>query len=109
MTPEQIIKVLEIIAGVITALATIVGVPTGAVKLYKKHKAKMIAEAEAKRKAEEREDRQDADIRQNKEENCLMMYGLSACLDGLIQMGCNHAVPDAKEKIDKYLNVQAHK
>ena len=43
------------------------------------------------------------------EENTLICYGLSACLDGLQQLGANHSVPDAKEKLDKYLNQQAHK
>ena len=109
MTAEQIVEILKIVAEVIGALLTIVGVPVGGVKLYKKHKAKLIVEAEEKRKAAEREDRQDQDIQQSKEENCLIMYGLSACLDGLLQLNCNHTVPLAKEKIDKYLNVRAHK
>lgn len=44
-----------------------------------------------------------------KEENTLMCYALMACLDGLMQLGANHTVPVAKEKLDKYLNQQAHK
>ena len=52
---------------------------------------------------------QDADIARIKEENCLICFGLSACLDGLIQLGANHTVPVAKEKLDKYINQQAHK
>lgn len=48
------------------------------------------------------------DVRRIKEENCLICYALSACLDGLQQLGCNHTVPDAKQKLDKYLNQQAH-
>ena len=48
------------------------------------------------------------DVQRIKEENCLICYALSACLDGLIQLGCNHTVPDAKQKLDKYLNQQAH-
>ena len=43
-----------------------------------------------------------------KEENCLVCFALSACLDGLQQLGANHTVPIAKEKLDKYLNQQAH-
>lgn len=43
-----------------------------------------------------------------KEENTLICYGLSACLDGLIQQGCNHTVPLAKDKLDKHLNLKAH-
>lgn len=52
--------------------------------------------------------KQSEEIKQIKKENTLICYGLSACLDGLIQLGCNHSVPDAKEKLEKYLNQQAH-
>lgn len=48
------------------------------------------------------------DVMQIKEENTLLCYGLAACLDGLIQLGCNHSVTDAKDRLDKYLNKQAH-
>ena len=49
------------------------------------------------------------DVRCLKEENTLICFALSACLDGLQQLGANHTVPTAKEKLDKYLNKQAHK
>ena len=48
------------------------------------------------------------DIKHIKVENTLICYALSACLDGLQQLGCNHTVPDAKAKLDKHLNQQAH-
>lgn len=48
------------------------------------------------------------DMNRVKKENTLICYALSACLDGLIQLGCNHTVPDAKMKLDKHLNQQAH-
>ena len=61
----------------------------------------------------ERQKQQDAEIDRLKarvaEENTLICYGLSACLDGLQQLGANHTVPKAKDKLDKYLNQQAHK
>lgn len=61
----------------------------------------------------ERQKQQDAEIDRLKtrvaEENTLICYGLMACLDGLEQLGANHTVPKAKDKIDKYLNQQAHK
>ena len=105
----QIINGILITASVITAIATIIGVPIAAYRIQKKLKEKAISKAEKEKAAKEREDRQDKDINQMKEEFCLVMYGLSACLDGLLQQGCNHSVPDAKEKIDKYLNQRAHK
>lgn len=48
------------------------------------------------------------DLARVKKENTLVCYALSACLDGLQQLGANHSVPSAKEKLDKYLNQQAH-
>jgi hypothetical protein len=48
------------------------------------------------------------DIQKIKEEDCLICFALSACLDGLQQLGANHTVPVAKDKLDKYLNQQAH-
>lgn len=57
----------------------------------------------------EKQNRQDKDIAQIKGENALIVYALSACLDGLMQLGANHSVPKAKEELDKYINEQAHK
>ena len=56
-----------------------------------------------------KQEKQDEELKRVKEEETLICYALSACLDGLIQLGANHEVPKAKEKLDKYLNKQAHK
>jgi hypothetical protein len=56
-----------------------------------------------------RQEQQDKEIQRIKEEDTLICYALSACLDGLQQLGANHTVPIAKDKLDKYLNQQAHK
>lgn len=56
-----------------------------------------------------RQERQNEEIRKIKEEDTLVCFALSACLDGLIQLGANHTVPIAKEKLDKHLNKTAHK
>lgn len=55
-----------------------------------------------------RQNKQDEEIKKMKEEQCLLTYGILACLDGLEQLGCNHTVPTTKEKINKHLNKQAH-
>lgn len=55
-----------------------------------------------------KQNEQEKEIEQIKEENTLLCYGISACLDGLIQLGANHSVPKAKEMLDKYLNQKAH-
>ena len=78
-------------ASLITALGVILGL------VFKVHKWYL------------RQEKQDEEIKQIKEEDTLICYALSACLDGLQQLGANHTVPDAKEKLDKYLNKQAHK
>lgn len=55
-----------------------------------------------------RQNEDSEEINRLKRENTLICYALSACLDGLIQLGANHTVPIAKEKLDKYLNQSAH-
>ena len=55
-----------------------------------------------------RQERQDKEIEKMKKENTLICFALAACLDGLQQLGANHSVPAAKEKLDKYLNQRAH-
>lgn len=88
-------------ASVITAIGVILGVVLWCYRWYLKmeHKSEQHDELES---------RHDEDVRRLKEENCLICYALSACLDGLVQLGCNHTVPEAKEKLDKFLNQQAH-
>lgn len=98
-----------LLASVITAIGVILGVP-------KKMVAAIKARKEKKLLIERQNEQQNNDIAElkreserSKEERCLIIYGLSACLDGLIQQGCNHSVPEAKNKIDKYINQMAHK
>ena len=55
-----------------------------------------------------KQEEQSKEIEHIKKENALICYALSACLDGLQQLGANHTVPDAKQKLDKYLNETAH-
>ena len=56
-----------------------------------------------------KQEKQEEEIRQIKDEDTLICFALSACLDGLQQLGANHTVPIAKEKLDKFLNQKAHK
>lgn len=48
------------------------------------------------------------DIKAINEEQCLITYGLLACLKGLQEQGCNGPVTEAINKIEKHLNKQAH-
>ena len=79
------------IAAVIGALGVIFGVIFAVYRWYLK------------------QEKQDKDIVRIKEEDTLIVFALSACLDGLQQLGANHTVSIAKEKLDKYINQQAHK
>ena len=55
-----------------------------------------------------RQQEQDKDIKNIKEEQCLLTYGVLACLDGLEQLGANSTVSETKHKIDNHLNQKAH-
>ncbi|MFR7459153.1 MAG: hypothetical protein ACLUUH_09985 [Acutalibacteraceae bacterium] len=79
------------VAAVIGALGVIFGVVFAVYRWYLK------------------QEKQDKDIVRIKEENTLIVFALSACLDGLQQLGANHTVSIAKDKLDKYINQQAHK
>lgn len=79
------------IAAVIGALGVIFGVVFAVYRWYLK------------------QEKQDKDIAHIKEEDTLIVFALSACLDGLQQLGANHTVPIEKDKLDKYINQQAHK
>lgn len=56
----------------------------------------------------ERQKKQDKEIAAMREEQCMICYALTACLDGLCQLGANHDVTTAKEKMQKHLNKAAH-
>ena len=79
------------IAAVIGALGVIFGVVFAVYRWYLK------------------QEKQDKDIAHIKEEDTLIVFALPACLDGLQQLGANHTVPIAKDKLDKYINQRAHK
>lgn len=56
-----------------------------------------------------KQNKQDGDIKELKDEQCLMSYAMLACLDGLKQLGANGNVTDAHNKLEKHLNQKAHK
>lgn len=78
-------------AAAASAISVLAGAAVSAVKWFLRQKA------------------QDTEIKRIKQENTLICFALSACLDGLMQLGANHTVPLAKEKLDKYINQQAHR
>ncbi|MGD6877822.1 hypothetical protein [Bacillus infantis] len=55
-----------------------------------------------------KQEKQDEDIKNLKDEQRIICTGVLACLDGLEQLGCNHSVPKAKEKLEEHINNAAH-
>lgn len=86
------------ISKVLTALGVITAAALSIVRVYSNYK-KQKKEIEVLK----------AENKKQNEELTLVCFGLSACLDGLMQLGCNHTVTIAKDKLDKYINNMAHK
>ena len=55
-----------------------------------------------------RQGQQDREIKNIKDEQCLLVYGVLACLKGMKEQGCNGPVTEAINKIEKHINQQAH-
>ncbi len=53
-------------------------------------------------------ERMDSEIKGLKQEQCLIVYGLLACLKGLKEQGCNGPVTKAVDKLEKHINKTAH-
>ena len=56
-----------------------------------------------------RQNKQDTEIKALKEEQTVICYGVLAALKGLREQGCNGPVTQAIDKLEKHLNIQAHK
>ena len=51
----------------------------------------------------------EAKLQEIRAEQAMITYCMRAVLDGLHQLNCNGPVTEASEKLDKYLNEQAHR
>ena len=89
--PAELIEGIKAVAAIMAAVGVIFGAIFAVYRWYLRQKD------------------QDKDIRALKEEQALICYALRACLDGLEQLGANHTVPDARERLEKHLNLEAHK
>ncbi len=56
----------------------------------------------------ETQNEQEKEIKAIKEEQQLLTFGILACLKGLREQGCDGAVTDAINKMEKHLNERAH-
>lgn len=55
------------------------------------------------------QNQQSTEIKAIKDEQTILTYGVLACLKGLAEQGCDGPVHEAIEKIEKHINVQAHR
>lgn len=78
------------VSALITAILTIGGLFFTIFKWFRKQK------------------RHDIIISDMQDEQCLLTYGVLACLKGLSEQGCNGPVTEAINKIEKHLNLKAH-
>ena len=92
---------LVLIGSAVGVIATLIGVILKAHKWYLELESLRSEVAELKAHHEE-------DLKQVNEENTMICYALSACLDGLRQLGANGEVSVARDKMDKFLNQKAH-
>ncbi len=109
ITPQSIIT----LGAVVTALIAIISLFVKVVRFIDRQKEQ---DKEIKANREEREKELDAirethnsDVKAIKDEQTLLVYGVLACLKGLSEKGCNGPVTEAIEKIEKYLNIEAHR
>lgn len=99
---QNVAEIILTMGAVATALLTLFGIVKSFYSFISKRQESLL-------KHEEQRLAQEQDIARLKEENTLICYGLIAALDGLEQLGANHSVPLAKNKLEKYINQQAHK
>lgn len=78
------------IAALATAIITLGGILIAAYRWY------------------DRQNQQDIEIKRIKKEQCLLTYGILACLKGLKEQGCNGPVTEAIDKLEKHMNKAAH-
>jgi hypothetical protein len=56
-----------------------------------------------------KQNKQDQDIKEIKNEQTILTYGILACLKGLKEQGCDGPVIVAIKEIENHINKQAHK
>lgn len=95
-------------AALISAIGVIGGMLITAYKFSRKPAELEKRIDELQKTHEDIRETHEEDIRKINEEQCLITYGLLACLKGLQEQGCNGPVSDGINKIEKHLNKQAH-
>lgn len=98
---------------VITALLAIIALFAKVVRFIDRQKAQdeeiRTNREERERELEEIRNIHAQDMHGVKDEQTLIVWGVLACLKGLKEQGCNGPVTEAIDKIEKHLNINAHK
>lgn len=74
-------------------------------KIVERYDARL---SEMEKKIEDNYTETEARLQQIYSEQYVLTDCMSAVLDGLVQLGCNNKVTQAKENLDKYMNAKAH-
>lgn len=98
----EITQLLITAGAVISASGAIIAIVVKGVRWFDRQKSQDTDLVAIKKKHEE-------DIKSIQKEQALIVYGLLACLKGLQEKGCNGPVTEAVEKLEKHLNIEAHK
>ena len=68
----------------------------------------MLKQNKNPKKIEDLQTQHNKDIKELKDELCVLSYAMLAALDGLMQLKCNGNVTKAHDRLEKHLNQQAH-
>ena len=109
----MLIDIVEL-GKIVGAILTIFGVFMGVYKFFKTQIFDRLDRLEREEKEIEEhqeviEETQREHYNSNQEEFLIIIKALSACLDGLMQQGCNHTVPSCKQELDRFLLEKSHK
>lgn len=98
---------------VLAALLAIIGLFAKVVRFFDRQKAQdaeiRANREESERKLQELRDMHESDTKATRSELTLIIWGVLASLKGLKEQGCNGPVTEAIKKIEKHLNIEAHK
>lgn len=98
ITPEHIILAASLLAAILAIFGYLA-------KCYNWFKKQDGQEAEMQAIRE----KHDTDMKAVRGEQTLIVWGVLACLKGLKEKGCNGPVTEAIDKIEKHLNIEAHR
>ena len=92
----------------IITFAAVVAAVVAIIKYYNKAYELVRKQGEQDKQISETKTEMRNEMSSIKEEQKILTYGVLACLKGLSEQGCDGAVTEAINLIEKHLNVKAH-